>query len=81
LSKFFKGLSRSSLQGPTDLDDDVTAGFQLIHAFDIDDFGVPEVVRRIKQRIGNSPVMISLDVDVMDPSTAPASMSSLVWVK
>jgi hypothetical protein len=61
-------------QGPSDLDDDVTAGFQLIHAFDIDDLGVPEVVRRIKQRIGDSPVVISLDVDVMDPSTAPASM-------
>ncbi|KAJ9111114.1 hypothetical protein QFC19_001313 [Naganishia cerealis] len=59
--------------GPADLDDDVTAGFQLIHAFDIDDLGVPEVVRRIKQRIGDSPVVISLDVDVMDPSTAPAT--------
>jgi hypothetical protein len=64
-------------QGPSDLDDDITAGFQLIHAFDIDDLGVPEVVRRIKERIGNSPVVISLDVDVMDPSTAPASMYPL----
>ncbi|KAJ9093391.1 hypothetical protein QFC21_006421 [Naganishia friedmannii] len=64
---------RTRFTGPTDLDDDVTAGFELIHAFDIDDLGVPEVVRRIKRRIGDSPVMISLDVDVMDPSTAPAS--------
>ncbi|KAI5453497.1 hypothetical protein NCC49_005972 [Naganishia albida] len=64
---------RTRYTGPSDLDDDVTAGFQLIHAFDIDDLGVPEVVRRIKQRIGNSPVVISLDVDVMDPSTAPAT--------
>lgn len=38
---------------------------------------MPEVVRRIKERIGNSPVVISLDVDVMDPSTAPASMYPL----
>lgn len=64
-------------QGPSDLDDDITAGFKLIHAFDIDDLGVPEVVRRIKERIGNSPVVISLDVDVMDPSTAPASLYPL----
>ncbi|WRT66092.1 uncharacterized protein IL334_003045 [Kwoniella shivajii] len=76
---FIKGNSsihagiRTRFAGPQDLDDDVTAGFDLIHTFDIDDYGVDWISEKIKARIGNGPVVISLDVDVMDPSIVPAT--------
>ncbi|WVQ80704.1 agmatinase [Cryptococcus sp. DSM 104549] len=64
---------RTRFSGPQDLADDVTAGFDLIHTFDIDDYGVEWIAEKIKARIGNGPVVISLDVDVMDPSYVPAT--------
>jgi agmatinase len=63
----------SVTQGPKDLEDDITAGFDLIHTFDYDDHGVAWISEKIKRRVGNGPVVISLDVDVMDPSVVPAS--------
>ncbi|ORY25446.1 putative arginase [Naematelia encephala] len=76
---FIKGNSsihagiRTRFSGPEDLDDDITAGFDLIHTFDIDDHGVDWIADKIKARIGSNPVVISLDVDVMDPSYVPAT--------
>ncbi|KAK4684942.1 agmatinase, partial [Tremellales sp. Uapishka_1] len=64
---------RTRFSGPQDLDDDVTAGFDLIHTFDLDDHGVDWISDKIKARIGAGPVVISLDVDVMDPSIVPAT--------
>jgi arginase family enzyme len=40
---------------------------------DIDDHGVEWIAEKIKARIGDGPVVISLDVDVMDPAYLPAS--------
>lgn len=60
-------------QGPQDLEDDVTAGFKLIHTYEIDDIGVNGIVKAIKARVGDGPVYLSLDIDVADPSAAPAS--------
>lgn len=51
----------------------MTAGFDLIHTFDLDGFGVDWISEKIKNRIGGGPVVISLDVDVMDPAFVPAS--------
>jgi arginase family enzyme len=62
-------------QGPMDLEDDATAGFDLISTWDLDEHGVDWIAKKVKARVGNGPVVISLDVDVMDPSYVPASMS------
>jgi agmatinase len=48
-----------------DHEDDVTAGFDLISTWDLDEHGVDWITKKV----------ISLDVDVMDPSMVPASMS------
>lgn len=64
---------RTKFSGPTDLEDDVTAGFDLISTWDLDEHGVDWITKKIKQRVGNGPVVISLDVDVMDPSMVPAT--------
>ncbi|GMF97386.1 unnamed protein product [[Candida] boidinii] len=42
-------------------------------ARDIDKIGVEGIITKIKERIGNNPVYISVDIDVLDPSTAPAT--------
>lgn len=60
-----------------DLEDDVTAGFDLISTWDLDERGVDWIAKKVKQRVGSGPVVISLDVDVMDPSYVPASASPL----
>ncbi|KAJ7757544.1 Arginase/deacetylase [Mycena metata] len=59
--------------GVEDLDNDESVGFQLISTDDIDDLGVSEIIRRIRHRVGTSPVYLSLDIDVIDPGIAPAS--------
>ena len=45
-------------QGFSDIENDRTVGFQLISADDIDDLGVPEIIRRIRERVGNSPAYL-----------------------
>ena len=40
---------------------------------DVRDFGIREVVERTLARIGDGPVFLTVDVDVLDPSVAPGT--------
>ncbi|KAF7307470.1 Agmatinase 1 [Mycena indigotica] len=64
---------RTKLAGPEDLENDDKVGFQLISTDDIDELGIPEIVKIIRKRVGNTPVYLSLDIDVLDPSVAPGT--------
>ncbi|KIY73537.1 Arginase/deacetylase [Cylindrobasidium torrendii FP15055 ss-10] len=64
---------RCKLEGVSDLQNDQEVGFQIISTDDIDDLGIPEIVRLIRARIGDSPVYLSVDIDVIDPGSAPAT--------
>lgn len=51
-------------------------GFIRVHADDIDELGPIGVVNAIMQRVGldpQQPVYLSVDIDVLDPSTAPGT--------
>jgi agmatinase len=51
-------------------------GFMRIHADDIDDIGTKGVIEAIVERIGldpEQPVYLSVDIDVLDPATAPGT--------
>jgi len=48
-------------------------GFHFITSDDIDDYGVDYIVERIKKRVGDTPVYLSLDIDVIDPGLAPGT--------
>lgn len=51
-------------------------GFLRIHADDIDDMGPGGVIAKIIDRIGldrDQPVYLSVDIDVLDPGTAPGT--------
>ncbi|CDZ98153.1 arginase deacetylase [Phaffia rhodozyma] len=65
---------RTRLTSLADYEDDLTAGFELIHTFDIDRFGVDHIIKTIRDRVGTTnPVYLSFDIDVIDPSMAPAT--------
>ena len=40
---------------------------------DIEHLGVPGLVERIRQRVGDRPVYVSVDIDVLDPAHAPGT--------
>lgn len=64
---------RGPYPGPEDVKHDIECGFDRVLARDIDKIGTEGIIKKIKQRVGDWPVYISVDVDSMDPSTAPAS--------
>lgn len=64
---------RCKLAGTVDLENDASDGFQYVSGDDIDDLGIPEIIKRIRTRIGSSPVYLSLDIDVIDPGMAPGT--------
>ena len=49
---------------------------QLLFAEDISDFqieGIDKIVDRIKKRVGNNALYLSIDIDVLDPAFAPGT--------
>ncbi len=64
---------RGSLYDPSDLVDDEKFGFTIVHAQELERTSVDEVVARLLARVGDAPVYVSVDIDVLDPSHAPAT--------
>jgi guanidinobutyrase / D-arginase len=64
---------RGPLYDAQDLVDDVAFGFSTVRASDLDRLGVPEVASRVRSRVGDEPVYVSIDIDVLDPSFAPGT--------
>ncbi|MCU1536800.1 MAG: agmatinase [Humibacillus sp.] len=64
---------RGPLYDRRDLLDDAELGFTCVHARDLDTIGVQGVVERVRQRVGDLPVHVSIDIDVLDPAFAPGT--------
>ena len=64
---------RGSLYDRQDLLDDEELGFTVVHCRDIDRLGVEGIVERVVERVGDHPVYVSIDIDVLDPAFAPAT--------
>lgn len=64
---------RGSLYDRQDLIDDEELGFTIVHCRDIDRLGIDGIVQRVQARVGDSPVYVSIDIDVLDPAFAPAT--------
>ncbi|KAK2812449.1 hypothetical protein FQN50_001450 [Emmonsiellopsis sp. PD_5] len=65
---------RTKLFGPGDYEvDEEVVGFHRIEAHEIDEIGVKGVVKRTRDVVGDNPVYLSIDIDVLDPSIAPAT--------
>lgn len=59
--------SEEDLKGSEDL------GFQVITSFEIREIGIPETIRRIKQRVGDQKAFLTFDIDFVDPAFAPGT--------
>jgi agmatinase len=64
---------RGPLFSPQDLVDDESFGFRIITAMDFEDQGLSEIVERVRARIGDAPLYVSIDIDVLDPGAAPGT--------
>ncbi|BGP34304.1 hypothetical protein JCM10296v2_006119 [Rhodotorula toruloides] len=64
---------RTRLSEFEDLTHDSEVGFKLLTTDDIDELKPSGIIKAIKERVGNMPVYLSLDIDVVDPSMAPAT--------
>jgi agmatinase len=64
---------RGPLYASTDLADDERLGFQVVSAREFEQQGVAEIVERMRQRLGDVPVYVSVDIDVLDPAHAPGT--------
>ncbi|OPE53595.1 arginase family protein, partial [Mycolicibacterium diernhoferi] len=64
---------RGSIYSRQDLVEDANFGFSVITCRDIDSLGAEGVLARIKERVGDAPVYVSVDIDVLDPAHAPGT--------
>lgn len=64
---------RGSLYSRRDLVDDSELGFTIVHCRDFDRIGAEGIVDRILDRIGDAPLYVSIDIDVLDPGFAPGT--------
>jgi agmatinase len=65
--------SRGPLYSADDLRQDRNLGFEVIAGPEMDDLRVRGCLERILQRVGDRPVYISIDIDVLDPAHAPGT--------
>jgi agmatinase len=50
-----------------------TLGFETLTLRESLEIGIPATVARIRERVGDAPVLLSLDIDVLDPAYAPGT--------
>ena len=67
------GLRAPYIDGKYDHDHDAACGFHSITARDIDKMGIHGIINKIKSTVKDTPVYISVDIDVLDPANAPGT--------
>lgn len=64
---------RGPLFSAEDLVDDARFGFEIVSAMDVERSGVDHVAGAIRERLGDAPTYVSVDIDVLDPAHAPGT--------
>ncbi|MEO1943563.1 MAG: agmatinase [Candidatus Thioglobus sp.] len=64
---------RGPLYSRDDLKNDEDLGFKVVHCDEFQQEGVEHVIKRIRDRVGDNPMYLSIDIDVLDPSHAPGT--------
>lgn len=64
---------RGPLYSRDDLKRDAELGFKVVHCDELQTDGIESVVERIRQRVGEHPLYLSIDIDVLDPAHAPGT--------
>jgi arginase family enzyme len=77
-SSIHAGIRAPMLRRKGDLRNDIRCGFKIIKSRDLDRRGTAEVIKTLKERVGDSNVYISIDIDVLDPAFAPGTLPATV---
>lgn len=64
---------RAPLHHPHDLERDANIGFGILSTTDVAELGVARVIERVRERVGDAPLYVSIDIDVLDPAHAPGT--------
>ncbi len=64
---------RGPLYSRDDLKRDEDLGFKIVHCDEFESDGIDKVVERIRERVGDHPLYLSIDIDVLDPAHAPGT--------
>lgn len=64
---------RGSKYGPEDLQEDRGFGFKVLGTWEMHSIGIDGYISQIVDQVGDRPVYLSIDIDVLDPAFAPAT--------
>ena len=64
---------RGPIFGPGDLAADAELGFRIVDCDQVAEKGPAWTAERIRERVGEGPVYLSIDIDVLDPAFAPGT--------
>lgn len=64
---------RGPLYSRSDISDARTMGFEIVPDAELRELGPAEYGRRVRSRVGDAPVYMSFDIDVLDPAFAPGT--------
>jgi len=64
---------RGSLYAASDLSDDEELGFTIVHAREFHTSAFLDIIERVNRRVGDAPLYVSIDIDVLDPAHAPGT--------
>jgi agmatinase len=64
---------RGPIYAAQDLVDDRDLGFTILDTMEVAERGVGPALDRIRATVGDSPVYVSIDIDVLDPGFAPGT--------
>jgi agmatinase len=64
---------RGPLYSKIDIDDDEQLGFRIFRSDDYQTRGLDAAIDTMRARLGDAPVYVSVDIDVLDPAHAPGT--------
>ncbi len=64
---------RGPLYGASDMPDSERLGFAGVTSVEIEMQGLSAAVQRMRERLGDAPIYVSVDIDVLDPAHAPGT--------
>jgi agmatinase len=64
---------RGTLYSADDLVDDAGMGLSIVHCTEFERRTTDDVVAQLRDQVGDRPLYVSIDVDVLDPAHAPAT--------
>ena len=64
---------RGTVADKEDVQNDEKLGFATVYCHETEELGLRGIIERIKKRVGDNKVYISLDIDVVDPAFAPGT--------